>query len=126
VWTGVRWVVAIVTVFWIVRVGWHLDVLYMAMESGPDQHHGNFYTCFAIKYVHDLLIYSYLAAGYMILRNVRMHVRTKYGIPTGQLSCNDCGYSYCYPWFVAGQMLRHTTDYDIYPAMACTQYSAKQ
>jgi hypothetical protein len=55
----------------------------------------------------------------VVLIRVRRQVRETYGIPaTGNEDvCCSC---FC-PCFVAAQMLRHTTDYDIYPSTCCTE-----
>ena len=66
----------------------------------------------------DFIHYSFFGLTVYVLVNVRQQVRQRYGIP-GHVN-EDCVCSCCCPCFVAGQMLRHTTDYDVYPATCCT------
>ena len=55
----------------------------------------------------------------VVLYNTRSHVRTRYGIPA-EFPHSDACLSFCCPCYTAGQLLRHTTEYDIYPANVCT------
>lgn len=58
----------------------------------------------------------------VVLINVRTYVREKYAIPASDISgLEDCCCSCWCPCLVASQMLRHTTDYDVYPATCCTE-----
>jgi len=55
----------------------------------------------------------------VILYNTRHYVRNRYGIPA-EFPHSDACLSFCCPCHTAGQLLRHTTEYDIYPANVCT------
>jgi len=46
-------------------------------------------------------------------------VRERYAIPGGEWE--DCCCSLACPCLVSGQLLRHTMDYDVYPATCCTE-----
>lgn len=56
---------------------------------------------------------------FYVLRRARRTVREKYGIPASGRE-DACCSLFC-PCFVSAQMLRHTTDYDTYPATCCTE-----
>lgn len=73
-----------------------------------------------VETLRDML--HYLAFGVMVilLRNVRETLRAKYAIPASHEQ-EDCLCSLVCPCLVAAQMLRHTTDYDLYPATCCTE-----
>jgi Cys-rich protein (TIGR01571 family) len=71
----------------------------------------------------DLLAYMYLGFTVVVLRNLRAHVRSKYAIPEGNAcptGCEDTCCSIFCPCAVAAQMLRHTADYNAYPALCCS------
>jgi len=53
-----------------------------------------------------------------LLFQLRQSVREKYAIPGTVLE--DGFWSFCCPCLVAGQMLRHTTDYNVYPSQLMT------
>jgi len=59
----------------------------------------------------------------ILLTRVRKTVRERYGIPANKLGevWEDPIVSCCCCCFSAGQMLRHTTEYDTYPATCCTR-----
>jgi hypothetical protein len=66
----------------------------------------------------DITKYMYLMVTVFLLYNVRRSVRSKYAIPGDDT--NDCCLSIWCPCLVAGQLLRHTTDYDVYTSQLCT------
>ena len=71
----------------------------------------------------DVFWYSYFAYSVFLLRKVRYQVRTKYAIPEADLcpkGCEDLCCSLVCPCFTAGQLLRHTTNYDEYDGKCCT------
>jgi PLAC8 family len=77
-----------------------------------------------LAFIRDLLHYVFFFGTVLILRNVRKSVRAKYAIPITVAACGECEDCCCSlfcPCFVAAQMLRHTTDYDTYPATCCTE-----
>ena len=57
----------------------------------------------------------------VLLMRVRRTVREKYAIPTKAGDAEDCLVASFCPCFAAGQLLRHTTDYNIYPSTCCTE-----
>ena len=59
----------------------------------------------------------------VLLARVRSTVRERYGIPPSCLgeTLDDPAVSCCCCCFAAGQMLRHTTDYETYPSTCCTR-----
>jgi Cys-rich protein (TIGR01571 family) len=67
----------------------------------------------------DLMHYTAYGVLVLLLRNLRVTVREKYAIPARDYE--DCTCSVFCPCLVAAQMLRHTTDYDAYPATCCTK-----
>jgi Cys-rich protein (TIGR01571 family) len=75
-----------------------------------------FYLKFLIFY--DILKYVYFIIVCVLLVILRKSVRAKYGIQASE--GEDVIASCCCPCLVAGQMLRHTTDYDLYPAQLCS------
>jgi PLAC8 family len=70
----------------------------------------------------DLWFYLSWVVMAVILYNVRKTTRQMYGIPVGcSGESEDCLVSTFCPCFAAGQLLRHTTQYEIYPATCCTE-----
>lgn len=67
---------------------------------------------------YDIAKYVYYGLTVWLLYNLRVSLRNKYAIPGAAV--DDCCCSCWCPCLVAGQMLRHTTDYDIYPSQLCT------
>ena len=67
----------------------------------------------------DLIRYMGFIILFILLRNVRATVRAKNAIPAKEHE--DCFCSVFCPCLVAAQMLRHTTDYNTYPATCCTE-----
>jgi len=70
----------------------------------------------------DLVWYCYFGCLVFVLKNIRSHVRKKYSIPE-QYKCpvgseDICCSLFC-PCFTAAQLLRHTTDYELYEAAEC-------
>lgn len=61
----------------------------------------------------EIAKYSYAGLSIWLLYRLRKSVRSKYAIP-GDSNSDFCWSFWC-PCLVAGQMLRHTTDYDVYP-----------
>lgn len=55
----------------------------------------------------------------LILHNTRYHVRQRYGIPA-EFPYSDACLTFCCPCHAAGQLLRHTADYTVYPASVFT------
>jgi hypothetical protein len=78
-----------------------------------------------IAVIYDVSRYAYWIASTVVLLNLRRFLRQKYAIPAnlsgtgGELE--DCCCSCWCPCLVSAQMLRHTTDYDVYPATCCTE-----
>lgn len=68
--------------------------------------------------VYTILKWVYIAIIFVVLLSLRISVRNKFGI--GGNFLKDCCCTYWFPCLVAGQMLRHTTDYDVYPSQLCS------
>lgn len=66
----------------------------------------------------DVFKWMYMGITVLLLFNVRRSVRAKYAIPGSPIEDGVC--SCCCPALVAAQLLRHTTDYDVYPSQLCT------
>jgi hypothetical protein len=81
------------------------------IEPGPI-----YYTLCAVD---DVLSLAYMAASIWMLRRVRQQVRRMYAIPDKYCSYEDTCCSLVCPCFVAGQLLRHTADYEQYPSRFC-------
>ena len=62
--------------------------------------------------------WMFLAITVVLLYNVRQSVRAKYAIPGSPIEDGVCSF-FC-PCLVAAQLLRHTTDYNVYPSQLCT------
>jgi hypothetical protein len=78
-----------------------------------------------VALIRDRFHYIYWITTTVVLTNLRRFVRQKYAIPpnlsgTGG-DLEDCCCSCWCPCLVSSQMLRHTTDYDVYPATCCTE-----
>ena len=68
--------------------------------------------------IYDVLKYAYFLIVIVIVFSLRKSVRAKFGIPG---SCfEDCCCAFWCNCLVVGQMLRHTTDYDVYPSQLCS------
>jgi len=63
---------------------------------------------------------AYWVLSTVILIRTRRNVRQRYGIPVPYELQDCCCAVWCH-CCVAAQMLRHTTDYDIYPNYLCTE-----
>lgn len=72
-----------------------------------------------VAVVRDIFHWIYWIATTIVLTNLRHFVRHKYAIPAHE--AEDCCCSCWCPCFVSAQLLRHTTDYDVYPATCCTE-----
>ena len=63
--------------------------------------------------------YIYMIILAAVLFQLRGYVRRQYAIPGNRLA--DCCCSCLCPCLVLTQMMRHTTDYDIYPSVCCSE-----
>jgi hypothetical protein len=75
-------------------------------------------TLLVVMVLFDIFKYMYYGITVWLLYNLRVSVRAKYAIPGNE--GDDCCCSFWCPCLVAGQLLRHTTDYDVYPSQLCT------
>lgn len=66
----------------------------------------------------DIFKYLYIGITVWLLYSLRVSVRAKYAIPGDPT--DDCCCAFWCPCLVAGQLLRHTTDYEVYPSQLCT------
>ncbi|GKY95643.1 hypothetical protein MPSEU_000525500 [Mayamaea pseudoterrestris] len=73
----------------------------------------------AIFYIRSIWHYLYMIALTIVLFNLRGYVRRKYAIPGSETE--DCCCSCWCPCLVATQLMRHTTDYDTYPSLCCSE-----
>jgi hypothetical protein len=80
---------------------------------------------FTIAWIRSLWHWIYIFATTVVLFNLRVYVRAKYGIPANN-QYEDCCLSFWCPCLVSAQLLRHTTDYDLYPATCCTERGIPQ
>jgi Cys-rich protein (TIGR01571 family) len=71
-----------------------------------------------IVIIYKIFQWMYIGITAYVLWSLRTSVRTKYGIPGD--SCSDGLWSLFCPCLVAGQLLRHTTDYEVYPSHLCS------
>jgi hypothetical protein len=127
---GLQVVFFLTSCFWVINVVLRLDPVYTArvdkslvpyqFEKRVENYNPAPYQF--TQYLMDLLRFSFWVITAIVLRNLRVYIRTKYAIPQNDpVMNNDCCCSCCCPCFVAGQMLRHTTDYNEYPATCCTE-----
>lgn len=72
-----------------------------------------------IAFFFDIFKWMYIAITCALLFSVRRSIRRKYAIPGDDRA--DCCWSFWCPCLVAGQLLRHTTDYDVYPSRMFTE-----
>lgn len=116
----------IVLLYWAVRFGLSAAIIYVDPQrafAAPEDLEAlpppspAFVTVMVLI---DLWFYSSWVIMAVILYNVRRTTRNMYGIPASAES-EDCLVSTFCPCFAAGQLLRHTTQYDIYPATCCTE-----
>jgi Cys-rich protein (TIGR01571 family) len=68
---------------------------------------------------YNIFKYPYFLLTIIVLWNLRVALRDKYGIPGSEGEDFVC--ACCCPCLIAGQMLRHTTDYDVYPSRVCSE-----
>lgn len=115
----------LVVSFWIVRTFLLIIIALLDPNTETDEwvEPGWAYHIFAI--FDSLLAYIYFGFSVLLLRNIRVHVRSKYAIPeSGDCpvsGCEDCCCSLACPCLVAAQMMRHTADYEIYGGRCCTE-----
>lgn len=119
--------VGLVCLYYFVRVGLYFILIYIDPERTLDdpEDHPEWETTPPSKawletdnlYIFWFWLFWIFMA--VILYNTRAHVRTKYGIPA-EFPHSDACLSFCCPCYTVGQLLRHTTEYDIYPANVCT------
>lgn len=117
-------VFTLVVSFWVTRV--LLFIIIALLDPNIDSEHwvepSSAYYFFCA--VDDLLALVYFGFAVVLLRNLRMHVRSKYAIPEANqcpTGCEDTCCSLFCSCFVAAQMLRHTADYDHYGGRCCTR-----
>jgi Cys-rich protein (TIGR01571 family) len=67
---------------------------------------------------YNLLKWAYFIVIIFIVFSLRKSVRAKFGIPGS--SFEDCCCAFWCNCLVVGQMLRHTTDYEVYPSQLCS------
>jgi Cys-rich protein (TIGR01571 family) len=72
----------------------------------------------AIIHIYTVLKWAYFIIIAVIVFSLRKSVRAKFGIPGS--SFEDCCCAFWCNCLVVGQMLRHTTDYDVYPSQLCS------
>ena len=120
-------VFAIVVLYWAVRGILSAAIVYIdptrSLTSDPDeleQLPPPSAAYITVMVCIDLWFYAFWVVMAVILYNVRRTTRQMYGIPAG-FESEDCVVSACCPCFAAGQLLRHTTEYDVYPATCCTE-----
>jgi hypothetical protein len=75
--------------------------------------------------IHDVWRYAFFFLTFWWLWNLRRTVRAKSAIPVRSMY-EDAVCSLCCPCLVAGQLLRHTTDYDVYPSACCSERGIPQ
>ena len=68
--------------------------------------------------VYNVLKWVYFIIIIVVVFSLRESVRKKFGIPGS--SFEDCCCAFWCHCLVVGQMLRHTTDYDVYPSKLCS------
>ena len=110
-----------------VRIGLWLTLVYLDPErtlEDPDEHPewANTQPSKAWIEVDDFYVFWFWLFWVIlavILFNTRLYVRTRYSIPA-EFPYSDACLSFCCPCYTAGQLLRHTTDYNVYPANVCT------
>ena len=72
--------------------------------------------------IRSTLGYAYLLFLFIVLWNVRSHIRSKYAIPEScNTCCDDLLCAVCCGHCAAAQMLRHTADYDTYMHTCCSE-----
>ena len=77
------------------------------------------YAFLSTLYALDFYVFWILSS--LLLFRLRMYVREKYAIRESATDVKDCCLSFWCYCCVGAQMLRHTTDYDTYPATCCTE-----
>lgn len=75
--------------------------------------------CATLVWLRSVWHYIYIIFLTVILYNLRGYIRKRYAIPGSQIQ--DCCCSFWCPCLVVTQMMRHTTDYDIYPSVCCSE-----
>jgi len=125
----------------------YLDPNTYTPDNAPIQQVGTLYVC--VLCFRNVLHYGYWIVATVVLTNVRRYVRSKYAIPSyysafiaseydglgvpklsdgggggGRSSSCDFWEDFCFscwcPCLSSSQLLRHTAEYDVYPAACCT------
>lgn len=103
--------------YFILYVGMFLLLVYLdpntyTPEDAPPLPLGSDYLF--VLWLRNIIHYTYWITCTIVLTNLRYHVRERYVIPGGEYE--DCCCSCLCPCLVSMQLLRHTTEYDVYPA----------
>jgi len=111
-----------ITGYFILYIGLFLLLVYLdpntyTTENAPYVPVGRDYL-FVLTF-RTVMHYAYWIITTLVLATLRYNVRQVYAIP-GKESV-DCMCSCFCPCLVSGQLLRHTTDYDVYPSTCCTE-----
>jgi hypothetical protein len=115
---GLTIVIALVSLFWLLKIAARLDVVFISESVESEQ----FQSYIFIRYVQDVVENIFWALNVMIIRNARRYVRVRYAIPPAFFvpassqdpSGDDCLVALCWGPVAASQMLRHTMDYTKY------------
>jgi hypothetical protein len=121
---GFMKVFILVSMLWFLKAATGLDIFYNEWFFDIRDVRGYLF----VRYLYDLASYCIAAGCIMIIRNVRHYVRAKYAIRpvlfssggTQGPSGDDCLMAWCCSCCTTAQMLRHTTDYNVYNSSMCS------
>jgi hypothetical protein len=106
---------------------WTVYVLNVTATASLDpSDHRSSHLVMVINNVGTVVTYAYAFFVMFVLFVLRSTVRSKYGIRASKMSnadLDDCCIVFIVPFgtgLVASQLLRHTADYDAYPARLCS------
>lgn len=116
----ILYVTCLVSFYWAIKFTFELDPVFALARFNNDSPP---YLFLFGAYCYDMLRFTFGSSTMVVLRNIRSYVRQKYGIPADSgcpAPVEDCGCSVLCPCLVAAQLLRHTGDYERYPARCCS------
>lgn len=109
-------ILGVVCAYFAVYIALYATLIYLVE---PDTNYNPSTAFTTTAYIFKFWQYLYWILTTYVLYNLRKYTRTKYAIPASDLE--DCCCACWCPCLVAGQLLRHTTDYSVYPATCCTE-----
>lgn len=116
-------ILLVVTVYMTIYIGLYFVLLYLSPPGlgdptypGPVAFSDSY---MLVAWIRSIWHYIYVIVLTVVLFNLRGYVRRRYAIPGSETM--DCCCSFWCPCLVVTQLMRHTTDYEMYPSFCCSE-----